>query len=89
MSGGVSPDKPPGAAHSDPYDGGAPRHWAVGHPLTQSGKGGSTNIFIFSLIVYIKLLKRLEMKQCIDLNGSIYFALFYFEYNLLHLELPF
>lgn len=72
LSGWVSPDKPPGAAHSDPADGRAPGYWAVGHTLTQSGIGGSKIlIFIFSLMVYIKLLKRLEMKQCIDLNGYI------------------
>ena len=29
------------------------------------------------------------MKQCIELNGSIYFALFYFEYNFKRLGLPF
>ena len=39
LSGGVSPDKPPGAAHSYPSDRGAPEHWAVGHTITQSGTG--------------------------------------------------
>ena len=42
LSGGVSPDKPPGAAHSYPGDRGAPEYWAVGHTITQPGKGQIT-----------------------------------------------